>query len=92
MNRTVPHRPRRLAPEQLAELAAWVEAAPDQVCDGVVRWRRKDMQHRIVTAFGVALHERSLFTDFSNQGISSVFPVEDVQRIVAAVRDIRLRL
>jgi len=24
----------------------------------VVRWRRKDLQHRIATASGVALHER----------------------------------
>jgi transposase len=60
VNRTVAHRPRRLAPEQLAELAAWVEAGPDPVRDGVVRWRRKDLQHRIATAFGVELHERSV--------------------------------
>ena len=31
VNRMVPHRPRRLAPEQLAALAAWVEAGPDPV-------------------------------------------------------------
>jgi len=30
------------------------------VRDGVVRWRRKDLQHRIATASGVALHERSV--------------------------------
>ena len=60
VNRTVPQRPRRLAPEQLAELAAWVEAGPDPVRDGVVRWRRKDLQHRIKAAFGVLLHERSV--------------------------------
>ena len=60
VNRTVPHRPRRLAPEQLAELAAWVEAGPDPVRDGVVRWRRRDLQRRIATAFGVELHERSV--------------------------------
>ena len=60
VNRTVPHRPRRLSPEQLAALAAWVEAGPDRVRDGVVRWRRKDLQHRIATEFGVTLHERSV--------------------------------
>ena len=60
VNRTVPHRPRRLAPEQLAALATWVEAGPDPVRDGVVRWRRKDLQRRIAAAFGVALHERSV--------------------------------
>ncbi len=60
VNRTVLHRPRRLAPEQLAALAAWVEVGPDPVRDGVVRWRRKDLQRRIETEFGVVLHERSV--------------------------------
>ncbi len=60
VNRTVPHRPRRLAPEQLVELAAWVEAGPDPARDGVVRWRRRDLQRRIAATFGVELHERSV--------------------------------
>jgi transposase len=60
VNRTVPHRPRRLAPEQLAALAAWVEAGPDSERDGVVRWRRRDLQHRIEAEFGVTLHERTV--------------------------------
>ena len=60
VNRTVPHRPRRLAPEQLVELAAWVETGPDPARDGVVRWRRKDLQRRIEASFGVVLHERSV--------------------------------
>jgi len=60
VNRTVPHRPRRLAPDQMAELADWVEAGPDPVRDGVVRWRRKDLQARIAAEFGVTLHERSV--------------------------------
>ena len=73
VNRTVLHRPRRLAPDgwpptagtrrlapdQMAELADWVEAGPDPVRDGVVRWRRKDLQARIAAVFGVTLHERS---------------------------------
>jgi len=60
VNRAVPLRPRRLAPEQMAALAAWIEAGPDPARDGVVRWRRKDLQHRIKDAFGVVLHERSV--------------------------------
>ncbi len=32
----------------------------------------------------------SPFTDLSDQGISGVFPDEDVQRVVAVVRDLRL--
>ena len=43
VNRTVPQRPRRLAPDQLAALVGWVEAGPDLVRDGVVRWRRRDL-------------------------------------------------
>ena len=46
-NRRAPARPRQLAPEQMAKLAAWVEAGPDPERDGVVRWRRKDLQRRI---------------------------------------------
>ena len=60
VNRKVAHRPRRLSPEQLATLAGWVEAGPDRVLDGVVRWRRRDLQHRIAAEFGVTLHERSV--------------------------------
>ena len=60
VNRTVPQRPRRLAPDQLAALVGWVEAGPDLARDGVVRWRRRDLQHRIATEFGVVLHERSV--------------------------------
>ena len=59
-NRTVPQRPRRLAPDQLAALVGWVEAGPDLARDGVVRWRRRDLQRRIATEFGVVLHERSV--------------------------------
>ncbi len=60
VNRAVPHRPGRPAPDQIAELAAWVEAGPGPARGGVVRWRRKDLQHRIEDAFGVVLHERSV--------------------------------
>jgi len=52
--------PRQLAPGQMAELAAWVEAGPDPERDGVVRWRRQDLQRRIEAAFGVAVHERTV--------------------------------
>ena len=59
-NRRAPARPRQLAPEQMAELAAWVEAGPDPERDGVVRWRRKDLQRRIESSFGVEVHERTV--------------------------------
>ena len=59
VNRSRPARPRQLSPGQMAELASWVEAGPDPR-DGVVRWRRRDLQHRIAAAFGVAVHERTV--------------------------------
>ena len=60
VNRAVPQRPRRLTPEQMTTLAAWVEAGPDAEKDGVVRWRRCDLQARIAAEFGVTLHERTV--------------------------------
>ena len=50
----------RLAPAQMADLGAWVEAGPDPARDGVVRWRRQDLQRRIAAAFGVDVHERTV--------------------------------
>ena len=52
----------RLAPAQMAELAAWVEAGPDPERDGVVRWRRSDLARRISLTFGVEVHERTVGT------------------------------
>jgi transposase len=50
----------RLVPAQMADLAAWVEAGPDPEKDGVVRWRRQDLQRRIAEAFGVEVPERTV--------------------------------
>ena len=52
--------PRRLSPEQMAELGSWVEAGPDPAVDGVVRWRRQDLERRIAERFGVEVHERTV--------------------------------
>jgi transposase len=50
----------RLTPEQTAVLATVVEQGPDPDRDGVVRWRRVDLQALIERRFGVRLHERSV--------------------------------
>lgn len=60
VNRRARPRPRRLDAEQTGELAEWVDAGPDPASDGVVRWRRKDLQGRIAERFGVGLHERTV--------------------------------
>lgn len=50
----------RLTPDQMAQLAAWIEAGPDPERDGVVRWRRADLARRIEAEFGAELHERTV--------------------------------
>jgi transposase len=50
----------RLTPEQEAELATAVEHGPDPDRDGVVRWRRVDLQAPIEARFGARLHERTV--------------------------------
>jgi transposase len=59
-DRPRPGRKPRLTPEQTAELAAAVEQGPDPDRDGVVRWRRVDLQALIKARFDVELHERSV--------------------------------
>ena len=50
----------RLSPEQEAELVTAVEQGPDPDRDGVVRWRRVDLQALIETRFAIRLHERTV--------------------------------
>lgn len=59
-NRRAAPRSRRLDTGQLGELVSWLEAGPDPAVDGVVRWRRQDLQRRITDRFGVELHERTV--------------------------------
>ncbi len=59
-NRRGGARPRRLDPGQVAELVSWLEAGPDPVTDGVVRWRRQDLRARIAGRLGIELHERTV--------------------------------
>ena len=42
----------RLPPKQQAQFMAWVEAGPNPVKDGVVRWRCVDLQARVEEEFG----------------------------------------
>ena len=50
----------KLTAEQTASLEALVEAGPDPVRHGVVRWRRVDLRDELERRFGVTLHERSV--------------------------------
>src|SRR5213080_4758631 len=50
----------RLTPGQEAELVTAVERGPDPDRDGVVRWRRVDLQALIEARFAVRPHERTV--------------------------------
>ncbi len=60
----------RLPAAQKAELAEIAETGPDPVVDGVVRWRRVDLQRVIKTRFGVDYHERYVSTLLKELGFS----------------------
>ena len=50
----------QLCAEYQEQVAAWVRAGPDLEVDGVVRWRRIDLQKKVAATFGIHLHERSV--------------------------------
>jgi len=50
----------RLGSDQMAELARIVREGPDPAVDGVIRWRRVDLQRKIKERFGVTMHERTV--------------------------------
>ena len=60
----------RLSRAQKAELAEIVETGPDASVDGVVRWRRVDLQKVIKERFGVDYHERYVGTLLKELGFS----------------------
>lgn len=62
----------RLTASQQAELAGLIEAGPDLARDGVVRWRRVDLQRVIEERFGVSYHERHVSTLLKRLGFSHV--------------------
>jgi len=49
-----------LSEDQLAELDRVVEAPPDPVADGVVRWRCSDLRALIARRFGIEISEGSV--------------------------------
>lgn len=62
----------RLTAEHKAELAAIVEAGPNRQVDGVVRWRRVDLQRVIKNRFGVDYCERYVGTLLKKLGFSHI--------------------
>ena len=64
----------RLSADQKTELAAFVDAGHDLGVDGVVRWRRIDLQRVIKERFGVDYHERYVRTLLRKLGFSHISP------------------
>lgn len=65
---------RKLTDDQLQELAGIVEAGPDLERDGVIRWRRVDLQQLIEARFGVTYHERTISKLLDVPGFSKLSP------------------
>ena len=51
-----------------AELAVIIDAGPDREADGVVRWRRVDLQRVIKERFDIDFHERYVGTILKQLG------------------------
>jgi transposase len=62
----------RLSHEQLAAFGEVVETGPDRAKDGVVRWRRIDLQRVIEERFGVVYHERTIGKILKQLGFSHI--------------------
>ncbi len=64
--------PRRLSKAQLEALSEIVETGPDRAVDGVVRWRRIDLQRVVSERFGIDYHERSIGKLLKHLGFSHI--------------------
>lgn len=96
LNRWSPGPSSRLSPEQKVELAALVEKGPNRAVDGVVRWRRIDLQKVIKGRFGVDYHERYVGKLLKELGFSHMsarprHPAQDVEIIEAYKKTSRAR-
>lgn len=88
IDRKPPGAPRRLSEAQRAELATIVETGPDPEKDGVVRWRRIDLQRVIKERFDVEYHVRHVGDILHELGFSHVsarpqHPEQDAETIEA---------
>ena len=87
-NKRAPGAAAKLSTEQMAVVAAWVRAGPELASDGVIRWRRIDLAHKIEQEWGVRLAERSVGDLLRRLGFRRVsvrpqHPKQDVQALEA---------
>ena len=86
----------RLSVSQKAELAEIVDTGPDPATDGVVRWRRIDLQKVIRERFDVDYHERHVGKLLKELGFSHVsarprHPAQDGEIVEAYKKTSRAR-
>ena len=86
----------RLSADQKTELALIVEAGPDREKDGVVRWRRVDLQRVIAERFGVDYCARYVGTllktlGFLHSSARPRHPGQDAEVITAYQKTFRAR-
>ena len=84
MDRKAPGRTRYLSDAQMIELGEIVEAGPNPAVDGVVRWRRVDLQKVIKDRFDVDYSERAISELLKVLGFSHIsgrpqHPMQDVE-------------
>ena len=72
VNDTSPGRPCKLSMRQKAALKSIVEAGPDPLQDGVVRWRCRDLVRTVETKFGVSLSEDTIARTLRALGFSHI--------------------
>ncbi len=89
-NRKGAGRTRYLSDAQMEELGEIVETGPDPAVDGVVRWRRIDLQRVIEERFGVVYSERTISSLLADLGFVHIsarpqHPKQD-KRIVEAFK------
>lgn len=88
IDRKAPGRKRYLSDAQMAELGEIVETGPDPETDGVVRWRRVDLQKVIRDRFDVEYSERAISDLLKVLGFSHIsgrpqHPAQDTRVIEA---------
>ena len=95
-NRKGAGRPRLLTDDQMQALAEIVETGPDPATDGVVRWRRIDLQRAIEERFDVTVSVRSMSRLLAELSFSHIsgrprHPKQDEQVIEAFKKTSLLR-
>jgi transposase len=96
INRKGSERARRLTEEQMHEFAQLVETGPDPDTDGVVRWRRVDLQQVIENRFGVAYNERTISKllvamGFSHMSARPLHPAQNTRMVDAFKKTLTTR-